>query len=170
MSLRLPSSLKNFNLHIEGVGYAGVIEQFVPPKITVQTEEYRGSGLDTPVSLDMGIAAMQASWTMAEWSSDVQNLVGVVGGGTSLTAYGAINDDSSLSAIGVKITMRGQITESDPGTWKAGVKTQHKYTMKLRYLRIETDGNINVEIDIENMKRVINGVDQIEILRDKIKF
>lgn len=170
MGLQLPRSLKNFNLHIEGIGYAGRIEHFTPPKIAVATEEYKGSGLDTPVLLDMGVQSLSASWVMAEWSSDVMNLVGIVGSNTSITAYGAIHDDSTNNAVGVVITMRGQIIESDPGNWQAGTKTQHKYTISLRYLRITTGGVTNVEIDTENMKRVINGVDQVEVIRNKIKF
>jgi len=170
MALQLPRTLKNFNLHIEGIGYAGRIDQFTPPKISVLTEDYRAAGLDTPVSLDMGMQPLSASWTLAEWSPEVLNLVGVIGGNTAITAYGAINDDSSREAIGVVITMRGQITESDPGKWQAGTKTQHKYTMKIRYLRITTAGVINIEIDTENMKRIINGVDQVEVIREQIKF
>lgn len=167
--MSLPWTLKNFNLHIQGVGYAGKITTFQPPKIDVKTAEHRGGGLDTPVMIDMGLNPLTASWTMAEWSGAVQNLAGVTGDNTFVIAYGAISDDSSATAVKpVKYIMKGQITSSDPGTWQAGNKTQHKYNMKLRFLNIVGYGAV-ILIDVVNNIRMIGTADQVEAIRNAIK-
>ena len=50
-----PEVLKNLNLHLDGVGKAGRIEEFVTPKITHKTEEFRAGGMNAPIELEMGI-------------------------------------------------------------------------------------------------------------------
>jgi P2 family phage contractile tail tube protein len=36
--------LKNFNLFVDGRGYAGRAEEVTPPKLTIKTEELRAGG------------------------------------------------------------------------------------------------------------------------------
>ena len=38
--------LKNFNLFVDGRGYAGKAEEVTPPKLSLKTQEFRG-GIDT---------------------------------------------------------------------------------------------------------------------------
>ena len=40
--------LKNINLFIDGRGYAGKVDEFDPPKLTIKTEEFRAGGMDAP--------------------------------------------------------------------------------------------------------------------------
>ena len=37
----LPKILKNFNVFVDGRGYAGKIDEITLPKLTIKTEEYR---------------------------------------------------------------------------------------------------------------------------------
>ena len=48
---------KNFNLFVDGKGFAGQIEEFTPPKLTLKTEEFRAAGMDAPIELTMGLEA-----------------------------------------------------------------------------------------------------------------
>ena len=52
--------LKNFNLFVDGRGYAGKAEEVTPPKLTIKTEEFRGGGMDVPAAVDMGMEKLEA--------------------------------------------------------------------------------------------------------------
>ncbi len=49
----LPKILKNFNVFVDGRGYAGRIDEISLPKLAIKTEEYRAGGMDIPVSIDI---------------------------------------------------------------------------------------------------------------------
>ena len=57
----LPKVLKNFNLFIDGRGYAGRVDEISLPKLTIHTEDYQLGGLDTALAMDMGKVLIQAS-------------------------------------------------------------------------------------------------------------
>ncbi len=56
----LPKILRNFNVFVDGRGYAGKIEEITLPKLTIKTEEYRAGGMDIPISIDMGMEKLEA--------------------------------------------------------------------------------------------------------------
>jgi len=53
--------LKYLNLIVDGRGYAGKIEEYSAPDLTVSTEEFRGGGMDAPIDIDMGQEKMTCS-------------------------------------------------------------------------------------------------------------
>ena len=55
---------KNFNLFVDGKGFAGQIEEFTPPKLTLKTEEFRAAGMDAPIELTMGLEKLEASFSL----------------------------------------------------------------------------------------------------------
>ena len=62
-------------------------------------------------------------------------------------------------------TMRGKITEIDPGTSKAGEAPALKISMTLEYYKLTHNAIIVHEIDVPNMVRIVNGVDVLEAFR-----
>lgn len=156
---------KNLNLFVDGRGYAGQIEEFNAPKLTLKTEEWRGGGMDAPVKLNMGMEALDTDFTLISYDADVLGLFGVAEGSTvPFVAREALESlDGTLT--GVVHTMRGKITEIDPGTSKAGEKVVLKVAMNLTYYKLQHGDKVIHEIDIENMIRVINGVDALAATR-----
>ena len=59
--------LKNMNLFVDGRGYAGVVDELTPPKLTMKTEEHRAGGMDAPVELDMGMEKLEASFSLKKY-------------------------------------------------------------------------------------------------------
>ena len=90
----LPRTLRNFQLSVDGVGYAGRVTELTLPTLTIATEEYRAGGLDAPVEIDMGMEALTASFTLAEYDLDV------------LKRFGLYNQND------VEVTARGAGTET----------------------------------------------------------
>ncbi|MFM9500773.1 phage major tail tube protein, partial [Streptomyces galilaeus] len=48
----LPQVIRAMNLFADGKGYAGVVEEVTPPKLTLKTEEFKAGGMDAPLELD----------------------------------------------------------------------------------------------------------------------
>lgn len=160
----IPKILKNFNLFIDGRGYVGKVEEVNLPKLNIKTEEFRAGGMDAPAMIDMGVEKLEGSFTLLEYDKDVLKQFGLVGGNAvQVTLRGALQDDTTVSAMVVKL--RGMYTEMDMGKLSAGEKGTMQCTIACRYYSLEMDGEKLIEIDIDNMTRVIGGQDKLAEVR-----
>jgi len=157
----LPRTLRNFSLFVDGRGYAGRVSEFTPPTLTVQTEDFRAGGMDMPAQIDMGMEALELSFQLAEYDPDVLKLFGLHDqNAVRITARGALQRNGE-GAVPIVVNATGHIKEFDGGNFEAGAITEAAFTMGLRYYRLELNAEVLHEIDVENMRRVINGVDQL---------
>ena len=157
--------LKNFNLFVDGRGFAGNVEGFTPPALTLVTEDFRGGGMDAPVALDMGMEAMESSFSLISYDRDVLALFGVAEGNAfNATARGALESyDGTVTPV--VHALRGKITKVEEDEWKPGEKMSLKITMRLDYYRKDHGGQTVHEIDILNGVRTINGTDRMADIR-----
>tara|TARA_E500000331_G_scaffold85277_2_gene80804 strand:- start:330 stop:836 length:507 start_codon:yes stop_codon:yes gene_type:complete len=163
--MALPRTLKNFSLQVDGKGFAGRITELVLPTLTVTTEDFRAGGMDVAAQIDTGMEPLETSFTLAEYDPEVIKLFGLtVQNSVRLVARGALQRNGE-AAVPITVTMNGHIKEFDPGSWSAGDMTEASFTLGLRYYKLDIDGSTNVEIDVENMERKIDGVDQLSSIR-----
>lgn len=163
----IPKILKNFNAFVDGRGYAGRVDEITLPKLTIKTEEHRAGGMDVPVEIDMGMEKLEAELTFAEYDVELFRLFGLIdGNAVSLTLRGAIQADGEAEPI--IVNLRGSFREVDAGTWKAGDKATLKCMIAVRYYRLTINGDSVIEIDAENMIRIIGGEDQMATIRQAI--
>lgn len=156
---------KNLNLFVDGKGYAGQIEDFNAPKLAIKTEEFRAGGMNAPVALDMGQEMMTTDFSLLQYSKDVLALFGLAAGNTVPLVVREALESFDGTVTPVIHTMRGRITEIDPGTSKAGDKTVLKFTLALTYYKLQHGATVVQEIDVPNMVHVINGVDRMAAQR-----
>ena len=160
--------LKNFNLYVDGRGYAGVCDELQLPNLAVIVEDFRAGGMDASVAVEMGQEKLEASFILSGYEENVLNLWGV-GQGTSvpLVARGALE---SLDGVvtPVVVYMNGTIRSMEPGAWKAGEKSTLSFTMDLRSYKYTQAGKTINEIDVPNMIRIVNGVDRLAAQRNAI--
>ena len=157
----LNNILKNMNLFVDGRGYAGNIEEIELPKLTTKTEEFRNGGMDAPIEVDMGMEKLEASWTLTAYEKEVLKLYGLgAGQDKAVTIRGALKSENGQETA-VVINLRGMIKEVDSGSWKAGDKATLKQSIAIRYYKMTIGYETIHEIDIANMTRIINGVDQL---------
>ncbi|WP_341807904.1 phage major tail tube protein [Wolbachia endosymbiont (group E) of Neria commutata] len=162
----LPKILKNFNVFVDGRGYAGRIDEITLPKLTIKTEEYRAGGMDIPISIDMGMEKLEAEFTFSEYDTELFRLFGLIDGNSvSLTLRGGMQGSGNNDIEAVVINLRGIFREFDFGSWKPAEKTTLKCTVAAHYYKLTISGNELIEIDAENMIRRINGVDQMALLQ-----
>jgi uncharacterized protein len=153
--------LKQYNLFVDGVGYAGQTQELQLPNLSILEEDFRAGGMDAPIGIDLGMEKLEMSFTLPGSSVHVLSRFGLASGSqTKLTARG------SLESFGGGITavvaaMAGKIKSVEPAAWQGGQISAWAYTVSLSYYRYEQAGQVIHEIDVLNMKRVINGVDQL---------
>jgi len=158
----LNNILKNMNLFVDGRGFAGNVEEINLPKLTTQTEEFRGGGMDAPLEVDLGMEALVTDFKLTSFDAEVLKLYGLLTGQfKALTVRGAIEDELSGEVKPVVINMQGRIKEVDYGTWKAGEKAVLSCMLALSYYKLQVDGNDIHEVDVPNITRIIDGVDQL---------
>ncbi|TQV72582.1 phage major tail tube protein [Exilibacterium tricleocarpae] len=163
----IPKTLKNFNLFVDGRGYAGRVEELTLPKLSIKTEEIRTGGMDAPVELDMGIEKLECDLNIAEYDVDIIALFGLENGAqVPLTLRGGLDGEDGV--VPVVVTLRGAWRALDFGNWKAGEKAPLKVSVALRYYRLEIGARELIEIDAINMVRKIDGKDQLQAMRSAL--
>jgi P2 family phage contractile tail tube protein len=157
--------IKNFNLFVDGRGYAGQVEEFNPPKLTTKDEEFRGGGMDGSVEIEMGIEKLEADFSMLAFDRAVLSLWGVaVGKVVPFVLRAALqSEDGTVTAIAH--TMRGRVKALEPGALKAGDKSSLKVSLALSYYKLDHGGTTVTEIDVENMVRMVGGTDVLAAQR-----
>jgi|TARA_B100001741_G_scaffold68893_2_gene55024 P2 family phage contractile tail tube protein len=162
----LPRTLRNFSLFVDGTGYAGKVTELTLPTLSIQAEEYRAGGLDAPIAIDMGMEALTASFTLAEYDPEILKLFGLYDqNALEMTARGALQRNGDTDAVAIEVNLTGSITNFDPGAFEAGSMTEASFEVAVRYYKLTIAAEVLHEIDVENMKRIINGEDQLESVR-----
>jgi P2 family phage contractile tail tube protein len=156
----LPRHLRNFSVMIDGFGFAGRADEVTLPTLAITTEEHRAGGMDSPVDVDMGMALMEATVVLSDYDESVIAGFGLLGAGVPITLRGAIQRQGE-AAQPVVIKMLAGLKSRDPGTWSVGSKQTTTLTYSVRKYAESINGVEYVNIDAENMVRVINGVDQL---------
>ncbi|MEW5763720.1 MAG: phage major tail tube protein [Acidobacteriota bacterium] len=160
--------LRNLNAFLDGRGYAGQVEELELPKLAVKTEEHRPGGYDAPVEIDQGMEKLEAAATLSGYDLDVLASWGLAPGKSiPWTFKGAlVSEDGTVNQA--VVTLRGPVKGVEPGTWKPGEKSTLKVTMAPRYYKLAIGGTTVHEIDVENLKRIVNGEDQLQAIRNAI--
>jgi hypothetical protein len=156
----LPRHLRNFNVMIDGRGFAGRADEATLPTLALATEEHRAGGMDAPVDVDMGMELMELSVVLSDYDESVIAGFGLLGAGVPITLRGAIQRQGE-EAQPVVIKMLGGLKSREVGTWSTGGKQTTTLTYSLRKYSETINGVEYVNIDVENMVRVINGTDQL---------
>ena len=165
--MSLPKVLKNFNLFVDGRGYAGLVEELTLPKLDLKMDELYNGGMDAPIDLEMGMSKLECDFTLSEYNSDVIRQFGLRNGAQApLTLRGGLDDETGVTPVIVNV--RGAWKDLDLGSWKAGEKAPLKVMVTLRYYKLTIGGEELVEVDVPNMVRIINGEDQLAAMRDAI--
>lgn len=151
--------LRNFNLFIDGIGYAGNVESFTPPNLALATEDFTAAGMIAPLEVETGLLnKLEASFTLTKIAPEVEARLGNWLKPISLTARGAIQDfDGNVKECVVKLT--GKIKSVEAGEWTPGAAVKPKYNMSVTYYH-KTIAGVPVHIvDVKNMVAVIGGKD-----------
>ena len=164
----LPKILKNFNLFVDGRGYAGRVDEITLPKLTIKTEEFQGAGMSAPVEIDMGMEKLEMDMTFSEYDPELFKLFGLTNGSEiAFTIRGALEGNGETSPV--VINVRGYFKDMDFDSWKSAEKASLKCSATCNYYKLTINGVVLIEIDPINMIRNVNGSDQLSKLREALK-
>lgn len=165
----LPKILKNFNVFVDGRGFAGRVDEITLPKLTIKTEEYQGAGMSAPVEIDMGMEKLEMDLTFSEYDQELFKLFGLTNGSEfALTIRGALQGTGDTSPV--VINVRGYFKEMDFDSWKPAEKATLKCSVACNYYKLTIDGVELIEIDPVNMIRNVNGIDQLSEVRQALQI
>lgn len=154
-------TLDLFSLFVDGRGYAGKVDEFEAPKLTIKTEEARPGGYNAPVEIDLGMEKMESSFTLLDWDHDVLNYFGLGHNKpVAVTVRGGVGNGDG-TAVSYVYNLQGMWKELEQPKLKGGEKLSMKVQIALKYYKLEIDGNVVHEIDPENAVRMINGFDYL---------
>lgn len=156
----LPRHLRNFNLFVDGVGQAGEVDELTLPVLTIKTEEHRAGGMDAPVDVDMGMEKMTMTAVISSYKAEHFRGYGALNQGIPLTIRGVIQRQGEQPQAVVIRVVASAVTV-DRGNFTAGGKQTTTITYTLTKYSEQIAGVEVVNIDVPNMIRIVNGVDQL---------
>ena len=179
---RMPRVFKNFNLIVNGYGFAGIADEVRLPMLRIKLDEHRGAMMDAPLGIDLGMEKMELGFTMAEHNENIFAQFGLVNqNAVRVTFRGAMQDDGTTGTVGNTtqtgslvgtgtatpyiVTAQGMYHEQKLGTIKTGDRNRLEATMSLRYFKLQIGARPLIEVDIDNFTRIIDGVDQLASMR-----
>ncbi|WLE59285.1 phage major tail tube protein [Burkholderia plantarii] len=165
----MPSKLKGFNLFHNGENFVGQIGEVTLPKLTRETEDWRGGGMSGPIKIDFGMQAIQVEWTAGGFMKSVLSQWGVLKhDGVLLRFAGGYQAEDEDTYDAVEIVVKGRHTEIDSGTAKVKEDTAFKVTTAASYYKLSLNNAVLIELDFVNMIEKVNGADLIAGLRTAI--
>ena len=138
----IPDVIRNCSLHVDGRRFLQEVDTLTPPKPKIKTEEHRGGGMDGPIRIDMGMEAMECSFSMLSVSPEVLKLFGVVIGSAFPAEFraGLRTEGGAVKPLAVRVT--GTVSQIDWGDWKSGDKAPVKIMMDVRSCRCTLDDEV----------------------------
>ena len=144
----LPDILTDFNVFVDGVGYAGRAATIVLPKVTKKTTEVFNGGMAMPVDVPVGYEMITTDLTFSEPPRALVTLVNRHGADdVQVRLRGDYSDPTDGAARPVEAILFGCIKEIDPGQYQRGEQAQTKFTVSVSYYKYVDDGDTLIEID-----------------------
>lgn len=164
--MALPKKLKNFNLFGNGESWLGQIDEVTLPTLARTMEEYRGSGMDGAVDIDMGQEKIEFEWSAGGIITGIYDGYGATELDSQMLRFaGAYVRDDTDETVAVEIVVRGRHQQIDMGTAKAGDDNSISVTTTCSYYKLTIDGTDTVEIDIPGYVFLVNGQDRLAAKR-----
>lgn len=157
-----PRKIRNFTAFLDGFGYFGKVTEGKMPELTLNTTDYRGGGMDAPIPIDMGQSAMTAELVFSEWSPELLRQWGTK---RRLVLRAGALGEADFEADSIVFTLGGRIVKQSSADFKAGDDAMLTLGMGVDYFRLEHNGDVMIEIDVEAGKRIVGGEDQLASMR-----
>ena len=158
--------LKNFALFVDGRGYVGQAPEVQLPELNLVEEDFRAGGMDGTIGIEMGQEKMEATFTVSAFEAELLAKWGT-GAEVPFTVRGVTEShDGSTEAILAQV--RGKVRSSAPGAFQPGQKADVVHTVSVTAYKLTINGTVVYDIDVLNMKRVINGVDRLASQRSAL--
>ena len=165
--IEYPRTIRDFSVFIDGFGYGGRATEAKLPELKLQTANHRGSGMDAPVEIDMGMEALSAEVTLAEWRPELITMFGTT---QRFTLRPAQMGQDDYSADEIICGLGGRFTVVNFADLKPGNDVPMKLTAAVDFFEMEMNGTQLFKIDVKAGVRIIGGIDQLAEKRRAMGF
>jgi P2 family phage contractile tail tube protein len=170
-NLRDSNIFADFTVWIQDNGKIGEAPSFQPPEINLQTEDFRGGGMDGTVEIPMGIEKIEFDFDLHTWDTDIWTSFGYGPGSMDVPIFfRGYLITASGDEKGVVIETRSLIKSIKPAKVEPGKKSIVSVHLAANYYRHNVDGTDIAEIDVFNRVTMINGVDRSANARSLLGF
>lgn len=159
--------LRGFNCFVDGTSTHLEIEELTPPLPADNMEDFIVGG--QTIGIPIGHEKLEASFKLTSWNTDVMKLMGLAPGITKRVTFRA----QTVSEIDgeekeVVIVLQGRINPK-PESWQAQGRSGVEYAVDTITFYKHTVNNVVVhEIDVINMVRLVDGIDQTASARSAL--
>lgn len=166
----LPQVITNYNLFIDGVGYAGVVKNFSPPKLAKKMVEIYNGGTLSSIKVPVGIEPLESTFELTGYVAEVIEKFAVQApDGVPVRLMAAESPNSADGTVdALEWIMKGSWEEIDWGD----VKNDEENTMKVSFpqtsLKYRENNEDILEIDTLNMIYKVKGKDLLSEVRAAI--
>ncbi len=158
----IPQFLKGQTVFIDGVGMLGTAKQVTLPKVEQVRETINQGGFER--SLSTGVfKALECEVILSTYHAQVYKSMNSQK--PQLVMKGSLKQGAE--EYPVVATVKGEF-DVDDGNWETAKETERKLKVYCDYYSLEVDGVKQIELDVENMIALIDGVDHLEKLRNHI--
>jgi P2 family phage contractile tail tube protein len=161
-NLRDSDILMDFTVWLgNDIGLIGESPGFQLPEINIQTEEFRGGGMDGTVDVPMGIEKIEFDFDLHTYNTDVWAVLGYGPGSMNvpITFRGYMQTPLGIEK-GVMVNTRCLVKSIKPGKVEPGKKYEKTISCTAHYYKHMVNGERITEIDVFNKVTFINGVDK----------
>ena len=160
--IRQPKTPVNFNLFIDGEGYAGLATATKLPDISIKTEDHMGAGMEFNRKRDYGLEDLEITFKLLDYNGALQRKVAIKNGSNTLLIFkSTLTDDEGPETEDVTAWARGHIQKLEIDEFTAGGKVENSYTMAPKYYKKMVNGVEIHEVDGDNYVRKIAGLDYL---------
>jgi len=166
MARKIPQSIKEINVFINGIGYLGSAKNFKIPTIEVETTELKGAmsanvstGAIKPLECELKISTLDLNVYAALGS----NLAGVK---IPLLLKASLIEDGKEHAVSVAIS--GDILSYEVGDMENGKEVELALKIAVRFESVSIDGVPMLIYDYNNLICIVGGVDLMSKVRSNL--
>jgi P2 family phage contractile tail tube protein len=167
----IPEKLINFKVYLDDMDLLGAADLELP-SLEYMTETHSGSGIagevDTPVLGHIG--SIQLNITFRTWTKRLTSLSApkthLITARGSLQRYDA--GSGALVPKPLKVVMQGLVKKAGLGKFEPGKQQDNEYEVEVVYLKVQLDGDDQIEIDKYNHIFRIEGEDYLKDVREHL--
>ena len=168
----IPEKVVNFNVYDEGEKLVGVSGEVTLPNLEAMTETISGAGIageyESPTPGHFGSITTEIPFrTLYDSSFKL-----MVPGGRTITLRASQQSydvaGGEIQHRGLKIVLKVMPKGLDLGKLAVGSPTDTKNSLEVLYIKIVENNKTLLELDKQNFKYIVNGVDILADVRDQI--
>ncbi|MET0465329.1 MAG: phage major tail tube protein [Chitinophagaceae bacterium] len=157
MSRRVPKLINNFAIYADGFSAGASGTRFMLPDLKLKVKEHQGGGMFTPTDIVVGSEKLMATFDLVQYEAAFLALLGRENVQYTVRMYGRGSTGDEQTVVGYFTGKLIEQTGREHTVGESEYKLTHSIT--LTHYALEVDGAIVHDIDVQNGKFIIGGVD-----------